>query len=979
MPEQNVTTKFKVDISDLKKGIADANKNIKLANAEFKNATAGLDDWSKSADGLTAKIKQQNTVVEQEKKKLELLKEQLERLKKSEQDGQKVIDDLTDKYNEAVKVYGATSDEAKKYAKQLDDATAAQERNEKAVDDLNLKILNQDTAVKNATAEVNKYESALENLDKENKDAADGFDKTGKSAKEATEGGLNAFGVAVGNLAADVIEKLINKLADLAGAVKDAFLEFDEGADNIIRSTGATGEAAAELTKSYGNVAKTINGDFGEIGDTLGELNTRFDFTGETLEDATRQFLKFADINRTDAKKSVELVSRAMNNAGIKSENYAEVLDELTAASQASGIEVDKLAENLTKFGAPMRALGFDTKESIAIFAQWEKAGVNTETAFAGMKKAVANWSKEGKDAKEEFKSALDQISAAPNITAATQAAIEAFGTKAGPELAEAIQAGRFEYSEFLDILSGSEGTVSRTYEATQDGADKAKLAIQNMKTTAAELVSNFLDKYGPQIEKAIEKITGLLAKAAPKIEAGVQWLIDHLPEIEAGVVGIAVAFGAWKVAGIITAVTTALAGLSAAEVVAAAKTWLLNAAMAANPIGLVVAAIAGLVTAFVVLWKKSEKFREFWKDLWEKIKKAVKPVIDFVVKLFKNAWEQIKLVWSVVSAFFSSIWEGIKKIFGPVVDWFKDKFETAVAVIKAVITILVEIFQNVWEGIKSIFGPVVDWFKEKFETAVLIIKTVISVLVEIFEGIWEAIKKIFEPVVNWFKEKFEDAVAKIKAVFIVLKTFFSEVWDGIKSVFSKVGNFFKDKFTEAFDNIKAVFRGITDFFAGIWDKIKNVFSSVGQKIGDAFSGAFKSVINHVFEFIENRINGFIDSINGIIGVLNKLPGVDINDVGHVELPRLKKGGILKRGQVGLLEGSGDEAVVPLEKNTGGLRKIASMIAEDIKQNGGLNGGKSETNNINYTFTQNNSSPKALSRYEIYRQTKNLINAAKGV
>ena len=123
MPEQNVTTKFKVDISDLKKGIADANKNIKLAYAEFKNATAGLDDWSKSADGLTAKIKQQNTVVEQEKKKLDLLKEQLDRLTKSQKDGEKVIADLTDKNNEAVKQYGAASHEAIKYAKELDPAT----------------------------------------------------------------------------------------------------------------------------------------------------------------------------------------------------------------------------------------------------------------------------------------------------------------------------------------------------------------------------------------------------------------------------------------------------------------------------------------------------------------------------------------------------------------------------------------------------------------------------------------------------------------------------------------------------------------------------------------------------------------------------------------------------------------------------------------------------------------------------------------
>ena len=54
---ENYTSKFKVDISDLKKGITEANKTIKTATAEFKNATAGMDSWSDSADGLTAKIK----------------------------------------------------------------------------------------------------------------------------------------------------------------------------------------------------------------------------------------------------------------------------------------------------------------------------------------------------------------------------------------------------------------------------------------------------------------------------------------------------------------------------------------------------------------------------------------------------------------------------------------------------------------------------------------------------------------------------------------------------------------------------------------------------------------------------------------------------------------------------------------------------------------------------------------------------------
>ena len=90
----------------------------------------------------------------------------------------------------------------------------------------------------------------------------------------------------------------------------------------------------------------------------------------------------------------------------------------------------------------------------------------------------------------------------------------------------------------------------------------------------------------------------------------------------------------------------------------------------------------------------------------------------------------------------------------------------------------------------------------------------------------------------------------------------------------------------------------------------------------------------------------------------------------------------MKRGQVGLLEGSGDEAVVPLDKNTNGLRRIAEMLAEDIEQAGGLRASSRTNegiNNYNYNFTQNNNSPKSLSRYDIYRQTKNLINAAKGV
>lgn len=1103
MPQENYTAKFRVDISDLKKGIADANKSIKLANAEFKNATAGLDNWTKSADGLTAKIKQQNAVVDAEKQKLDLLKQQLDRLNKSQQDGEKVIKDLTAKYNDAVKTYGATSEEAKKYAKQLADAEAAQERNTKAAEDLNLKILNQDTAVKNASAQVSKYETALEELTRETDNASDASDDLNKSvgnvddaANKTTNGGLNAFGVAIGNLAANVVGKLIDKLGDLAGAVKDSFLEFDEGRDAVVKATGATGDAADELTKSYANVSKRVIGNFDDIGGALGEVNTRFGYTGKELEDTTERFIKFADITGTDATKAVQLVSRAMGDAGIDSSEYSKILDDLAIAAQASGIGVDKLTENLTKYGAPMRALGFDTKESIAIFAQWEKAGVNTEIAFSGMKKAIGNWSAEGKDAREEFKKTLDEIASAPDIASATTQAIEIFGQKAGPDLADAIQAGRFEYSDFLDLLEGSQGTVTKTYDETQSGADKAKLAIQNMKTTAAELANNFMQKYGPDIEKAIEGITGLLEKWAPKIEDGIEWISDHLPEIESLVIGIGVAFGAWKVAGIISAVTAALAGMSAAEVVAAAKTWLLNTALLANPIGLIIAAIAGLVAAFIVLWKKSDKFREFWINLWEKIKKAVKPVIDFVVENFKKAWDKIKTTWSVVSAFFKGLWDGIKKIFSAVTGYFKERFETAWNNIKtvwgavtgffkgvwdgikkifstvvdwfrntfkkvsdAIHTVVdpwIEIFRRVWTLIKEVFAGVVDWFKEKFQNAWLAIKTIWDVVVGFFKGIWEDIKAIFTPVIDWFKEKFENAWLVIQAIWSVVSNFFSGIWTDIKAVFSTVGDWFSEKFQNAVDRIKAVFGVVKSFFQGVWDGIKSVFSHVAdwfkdvfskawQKVKDVFStggkifdgikdgivNAFKTVVNAIIRGLNKIIKIPFEKINGILDTIQDVEILGVSPFDWLsarlpipQIPELAKGGIVD-GQTFIAGEAGEEAVIPLERNTQGLKKIADLISaqikikipdelirllemlanknddsdpkfdfgklkqiiQDIAQEitivvqpapGSSNGGSSEVVN-NYNFTQNNTSPKALSRYEIYRQTRNLINAAKGV
>ena len=123
------------------------------------------------------------------------------------------------------------------------------------------------------------------------------------------------------------------------------------------------------------------------------------------------------------------------------------------------------------------------------------------------MKNAISKWSAEGKDAKVEFGKVLDEIANCPDIASATTKAIEVFGKKAGPDLADAIQGGRFEYSDFLNLLENSNGTVETTYNNITDANDDAKIAMNNVKLAASELGSTIMTGASPIIKDLTEKV----------------------------------------------------------------------------------------------------------------------------------------------------------------------------------------------------------------------------------------------------------------------------------------------------------------------------------------------------------------------------------------------------------------------------------------------------------------------------------------
>lgn len=820
--DNNTTTKFKVDISELKSQFTEARRQIQLANSEFKAATGGMDDWTKSADGLSAKLKQLKDVLAAQKSQLATLEQQ---------------------YALVVKEQGEGS---------------------KGADDLRIKINNQKAAIGNTEKQIRNYNTQLETLGTDTEEAT-------KDTKNLNEGFTTAKAV-MADLVSAGIKALIQGLKDVAKYAKEAYQEFDKGYDNLIKATGATGESAKALEDSYKNVSKSVKADMGDIGSAIGEVNTRFGYTDSELEKASEAFLKFSKVTGTDATEAVRLVSRAMENAGIDADEYQDVLDKLTTAGQVSGISVGKLTESLTKNGSAMRALGFDTDESIAILSKFEKEGVNTDTALTGMKTAFEKWAEEGKDAKREYERMVRTIQLTSDSTEAAQIAIDVFGKKAGPEMAELIRQGKLSYGDYLDVIEGSAGTVENTYKQTQDAFDKIQLAAQGLKTDVATAMKDMLDEYAPEIDEMISTVKDGISAALqtfmteilPAIKDGISWIIDNLPLIEALVVGIGTAFAAWKVVGLITAITTALEGMTVAEVALAAKQAILNAVMAANPIGLVIAAIAGLVAAFITLWNTSDEFRQFWYDfgdsvleVWEAAVDGVTQWIDDLVWAWKTAIQSIKDYFADIGKFWRDTWESLKS--GA---------------------------KDAWEGVKEAFSGVVEWFGEKFSKAWQKVKDVFSTGGKIFTGIKEGIVETFKTVVN------------------------------------------------------GIIRGI----------------------------------NKVVSIPFNAINKVLDKLRNVdIAGVTPFDWISTFDV--PQIPELARGGVLKRGQIGLLEGNGAEAVVPLEKNTRWLDEIASRIYDKMSAGGNT---PSPVQGVVNNFYQTNNSPKALSRLEIYRQSKNLLRMQGG-
>lgn len=559
------------------------------------------------------------------------------------------------------------------------------------------------------------------------------FEETGKKIQEA------------GNNITEVGKKMSAVSAAIAGvgaASYKAWQEVDDGLDTIIKKTGASGEALEEFENISNNIATSIPTSFSEVGNAVGEVNTRFGATGEELESLSKQFIEFAQLNDTDVSSSIDNVQAAMAAFNLDASDAGMVLDVLNKAGQNTGVSMDALSSSLLANASALTEMGLDFNQSVGFISSLEKSGVDASAAMAGLKKAFSNAISDGKSMDQALAELQSTMQNSATDTEAYSAAIELFGAKAGPAIAKAVQEGRLSFDEASNSIKDYANSVSNTFDATLDPMDQFTTNMNEIKLIGADIVNTS----GPLITEVMGKIKDAIKTAAEAWKGLSEE--QQLSIIKAA--GIVAAIG--PVLMIVGKTTSAIGNLTegVGKIIKHGPTIISAiSSIGATITGTVIPAITGAITAMLPVLP---------------IILGVAAAIAAVIVVVKN--------WGTITDWISEKWALFTEALSLKVEEIKAFFTNGVNVIKEFLySKIMEIIAKVnyaWTSIKDAFAA----GKEK----------IIQNVKNIFSTIQSTFGDLKNKALTWGSDMIQGFIDGIKAKWEALKNSVIEVANTVKS-----------------------------------------------------------------------------------------------------------------------------------------------------------------------------------------------------
>lgn len=410
------------------------------------------------------------------------------------------------------------------------------------------------------------------------------------------------------------------------------------------------------------------------------------------------------------------------------------------------------------------------------------------------------------------------------------------------------------------------------------------------------------------QIVDAITKVSDAVGKMGDGVKKAVTWYQD----LNKAQIASSVSAKAHAVAvGLQTAATN----------IATVAQTAFNVVMAANPIGLIVLAIAAVVAGLVWFFTQTEigkqifgEFVKFVSGVFGNIVSVISTVANAIIVPFQN-------FLAFVSPIFNTLWQIVSSI-----------FILIVAVVATAIESIAQPFIWLFQNWQTVWNNICGFVSTIWNIIVGVVTAYINTMNAIISAIVNTIMAVISPIVNWINSVIIQPIAN----------FFSGLWNGIvqgvsgfvqgvMNVISPITNWINSN----------IIQPVSRFFAGLWNGIVQGVNGLAAGI--------KNVFSSIVGIIKAPINAIIGGVNTVIRGLNSIkvpdwvPGLGGAHPNFPTIPMLAKGGVVDNATMAIIGEAGKEAVMPLENNTGWITNLAGQLAE----RGGVGGGNTINISVN--------------------------------
>lgn len=667
---------------------------------------------------------------------------------------------------------------------------------------------------------------------------------------------LGALGSAFHSAGSSMTKNLTVPIAGAGAAVAGVAAKFEGAMSEVAAISGASGDELQALTDKAQEMGATTKFSASESAAAL-KYMAMAGWDTEAMLNGINGVMQLAAASGEDLASTSDIVTDAMTAFGLSADQSTRFADVLAQTANRSNTSVALMGETF-KYVAPVAgALGYSIEDASVAIGLMANSGIKGSQAGTSLKNVLTNLAKPT----DQVQSYMDKLNISLTDSAGNVKPLNQLLNEMRDGFNGLTEAEKAEYAAGIAGKEGMSGLLA-IVNSSQADFDNLTEAINNSSGAAQNVANVMMDNLGGQLtilKSTLEGIAisfgNILLPAIKKVVESLQGFLDWLNNLTDGqkelIVTIATVVAAIGpilliVGKVITVATTVIKIVKLLKIAFVA----LNAVMAANPIGLIITVIAGLIAALIALYNKNEAFRNFVNTAWAQIKEVISGVVDALVNFFTVT---IPGAIDSVISWFQTLADNVANFFTVVIP---EK-------INELVQWFTELPERIGYAIGFAIGTLANWVvslaKKVAEIGPQVIDTVVTFFQKLPGKIWKWLTKALSDVGAWITQTGQKVAQIGPQVIEKVVSFFrslpGKLWSALEQALSKI--------QEWGNNLIA------------WAKtaIPNVVSQIVE--------AFKSLPNKMVEIGKNLLSGLWNGINNALGsLLNGIKSIGRNIVG---------------------------------------------------------------------------------------------------